>query len=127
MKYYIVLLLLLVLIVTACSSGDDDIRVTFDGNECTMRGPSEIPAGEYQFIWEDKSDLYPALYVGLIHEGHTYQDLLDRQGTPGKYVTKPSWVERQKRVLKAAPEGLGDSEYTATYSLKGGDNVAPTE
>jgi hypothetical protein len=75
---------------------DDPIlfgEVTFDGNECTVAGPLEVPRGYYYFILNDMSDKNLQLWVNQILEGKTFEDLLDWQPEPGEYVPPPKWIE----------------------------------
>jgi len=69
------------------------IEITWDGNECIVSGPSEVPTGQYLFIWNNLSD-EPAVefWVSQILDGKTYQDVLDLQDEPGDYVPKPSFI-----------------------------------
>ena len=69
------------------------IEVTWDGNECIVTGPSVVPVGYHEFIWKDHTDHGYGLAVRYLHEGYTYQDLLDVQGEPGRLISQPSWVE----------------------------------
>ncbi len=69
------------------------IEVTFDGNECTVSGPTEIPTGNYPFVWNDLSEQQNTdFWVSRLLDGKTFQDLLDLQSEPGEYFPKPSWV-----------------------------------
>lgn len=69
------------------------IEIAFDGNECTVSGPTEVPTGNYPFVWNDLSEQQNTdFWVGRLLDGHTYQDLLDLQSEPGEYYPKPSWV-----------------------------------
>jgi hypothetical protein len=66
--------------------------VTFDGSECTHSGPSEVPVGEYTFVFKNESDLGLGFYLNQILEGKTFQDLQDWQLEPGVYLPPPSWI-----------------------------------
>ena len=68
-----------------------EFEVTYDGNECTVSGPSESLTGRHLFFLNDLSDKEVYLWVGRLLEGKTVQDLLDEQGEPGMWWPKPSW------------------------------------
>lgn len=94
-------------------------EVTWDGNECVVTGPSVVPVGYHEFIWRDLTGHGYGLAVRYLHDGYTYQDLLDVQGGPGKMFSRPSWVEeidgRYKRDDTIGAEVL-------TYHLNRGGN-----
>lgn len=76
------------------------IEVIFDGNECTVAGPPEVPPGDYAFVLTDVSglagdDVEVVLTAYFLTHGQTYQDVLDRQedfGGPGSYWPEPRWA-----------------------------------
>jgi len=68
-------------------------EVTWDGNECIVTGPSVVPVGYHEFVWRDHTNHGYGFAVRYLHEGYTYQDMLDVQGEPGKLFSRPSWVE----------------------------------
>ncbi len=96
-------------------------NVVFDGETCTVSGPTSVSAGQHYFVMSDLSDLYVELYVSTLLDGHTFQDLLDLQPEPGIYYPKPSWVvyatkaygEPSGRTLAA---GEIEQEYTLDQS-----------
>lgn len=69
-----------------------EIEVTFDGNECTVSGPTELPMGNHSVVLKDLSEQKASLYVSRLVDGKTFQDLLDEQGEPGKYIQEISWL-----------------------------------
>ncbi|UCF60138.1 MAG: hypothetical protein JSV37_10250 [Anaerolineaceae bacterium] len=71
-------------------------EVTFDGRECTVEGPEEVPRGVYYFILNDESDKNLQLWVNQIFEGKTFEDLLAWQDEPGVYVPPPTWIEHPR-------------------------------
>ena len=89
------------------------IEVTFDGTECTVSGPTELPTGDHKFVLKDLSEQNQVLYVSLLLDGKTYQDLLDLQSEPGEYYPKPSWVVHTKGGMRRNAKG----EHVWTYSL----------
>jgi hypothetical protein len=68
------------------------IEVTFDGTECTVSGSTELPIGEYSFVYKDLSEENVPFWVARLLDGRTFQDLLDLQSEPGEYYPKPSWT-----------------------------------
>jgi len=90
------------------------IVVTFDGNECTVSGPTELPTGEHSFLVKDLSGQGQYLYVSRLLDGKTFQDLLDLQSEPGEYVPKPSWVIWQGR---RPTERIAEGEHLYTFVL----------
>jgi len=84
-----------------------EIEITYDGNECTVSGPTELPTGWHSFVIYDLSELDVALYVSRLTDGKTFKDLLDEQGEPGRYWLKPSWVihASQPGVAWNKPDG----------------------
>ena len=90
------------------------IVVTFDGNECTVSGPTELPTGEHSFLLKDLSGQRQVLYVGHLLDGKTFQDLLDRQSEPGEYVPKVSWVIHAGKI---GTERIAEGELVYTFSL----------
>jgi len=97
MKVFVVILSLLIvpLLMTGCApKGEviDPIEVRFDGNGCTVTGPTELPAGEHPFIFIDRSDYLGELWLVYLDDGNTTQDLLDGQSEPGDWYPKPIWA-----------------------------------
>jgi hypothetical protein len=95
MKKYMlpVILLLLILSMAACANSVvKPIVVTFTGEDCTVSGSTELPAGEHAFIFIDQSGLSGELYLVRLEEGKTFQDHLDGQSEPGEWYPKPPWV-----------------------------------
>ncbi len=89
-----------------------------------MEGPAEVPPGDYTFVLFNETDDPQALYVSYVFDGHTYQDLVDMQGTPGRYWPKPDWVE----YADVLDGWMNESRtvYFATYALEEGEVVVYT-
>ena len=66
--------------------------VIFDGSECTVTVPTELPPGRYSIVLKNLSEEDVKIWTQRITEGKTYQDLLDLQNEPGEYVPEPDWV-----------------------------------
>jgi hypothetical protein len=82
-KWIILLSLLLVGCNAAGTSQESVIEVTFDGNDCIVSGPSELPPGEVITRFIDMTDLNAELWMVNLDEGKTFQDQLDLQSEPG--------------------------------------------
>jgi hypothetical protein len=96
MKKYspITFLLAVVLVMTACigNEGGNELIATFDGNDCRMTGPSELPVGEHPILSVDNSGIYAEFTCNRFLNGKSYQDLLDAQPSPGEFFERPSFV-----------------------------------
>ena len=71
-----------------------DFEVTFDGNGCTVSGPTEVPIGDYSFLLNNTSGRRVKLVVGQLLDGHTFQDLVDLQTEPGDNFMIESWMSK---------------------------------
>jgi hypothetical protein len=127
-------LIALIILVVSCSVGPaldqplsdteavekaatEGIEVTFHGESCDVDAPSTLPIGEYHFTLNDQSQLTSSdLIVARITGGHTYQELLDLQPTPGEYYPKPDWLIYVKRIGSIDPS-TGQRSYEVTLEL----------
>ena len=75
-----------------------EFEITFDGNDCIVTGPAELPAGEHTFIFIDRSEIRGELWLLNLDDGKTFQDHLDLQSKPGEWYPKPSWAHYDSRV-----------------------------
>ncbi len=91
---------------------DDAIEVTFDGNECTVAGPTALPKGEYNFILRYPSEGRVDLWMSFLQDGKTYQDLRALQSEPGEYFQEPSWVLWDPRILRGWNESADGEVFT---------------
>ena len=98
------------------------IEVTFDGNECTVSGPTELPIGEHSFIRKDLTGNDAELYVEYYIDGKTLQDYLDLQSEPGEYVSDQPWAIRSIKRGTEWNESLGGKEYTFLLN-EGGEHI----
>ena len=107
-------------------------EVIFDGTECTVLGPTELPTGKYSFVLKDLSKINVNLYVSRLTDGKTYQDLLDGQSEPGEYYPKPDWVVHAIEPGSAwsKPDGGEVHTYFLTregeYAIYLGTDVPPS-
>ena len=67
-------------------------EVTFDGNGCTVSGPTEVPTGDYSFLLNNVSGRKVLLGVTQLLDGHTFQDLVDLQAEPGDNFAIEYWM-----------------------------------
>jgi len=99
-----------------------DFEVTFDGNGCTVSGPTEVPIGDYSFFLNNTSDSRVKLIVTQLLDGHTYQDLVDLQTEPGDtfgieyWMSKPFYYTKDHKIYivsldEAGEHGIGISVY----------------
>ena len=132
MKVFVVIvsLLIVTLLMTGCAGKDegftigeviDPIEVTFDGNGCSVTGPTELKAGEHAFIFIDKSGLSGELYLVRLEEGKTFQDHLDGQSEPGEWYPKPPWVFYDSQLSIESEDTNGGRVDKSIWSL---DKVA---
>ncbi len=77
-----------------------DFEVTFDGNGCTVSGPTEVPIGNYSFFLNNTSDSRVELKVAQFLDGHTYQDLVDLQTEPGNNFRIEYWMSQPFKYTK---------------------------
>jgi hypothetical protein len=97
------------------------IEVTYDGNECTVSGPTELPIGELSFVLKDLSEeMNVHLTVTRLLDGKTFQDLLDLQGEPGKFPPqRPSWIDTPTLLGRTWNESIGGVVYTYSLNKEG--------
>lgn len=101
------------------------IEVTFDGNECTVAGPTEVPPGDHAFVLTDVSDLGAVLFARVMVDGHTYQDALDAEeeaGGPGSYWLRPSWAADAPVDLDPPEIDLADNQQLLASTLFAGNH-----
>ena len=94
-----------------------EFEVMFDGNDCIVTGPAEVPAGEHTFIFIDQSDMGGELYVSNLNDGKTFHNLVDMQGEPGRYFPKPEWTHYDSRISRETEKLEGRRVDTSTYNL----------
>jgi hypothetical protein len=115
---------LITLLLAACgapaAAPTSEIVVTFDGVDCTVSGPTELPVGEHPFVLKDLSERKVKLYVTRLTDGHTFQDWLDMQSEPGEYFDRPYWVVGIRKIGTEWNESKGGEVFTY-YLDKEGD------
>ena len=123
---------------TVASAGSDeaattvgaDFDVVFDGDECTVKGPESVPAGEYVFVFTDNSDLgtekTPVLmWVRAYVDGHSHEELLEIQeeeyGGPGGSVEiRPPWVMNTRVTYDVPALDLAENQTQSAAILEPG-------
>jgi hypothetical protein len=120
---------LLVMSVAACSgdSGEEIIEVSFDGNECTVAGATEVPPGDHAFLLTDVSGRDgAALYARKLLDGHTFQDALDidkEAGGPGTPRPGQSWQGYVIPDFDPPEVDLADNQQLLAVSLEPGNHL----
>jgi hypothetical protein len=74
------------------------LQLTFDGEQCTYEGPSELSAGEVEIVYHNESSEVIWFDFGRLNEGRTTQEIIDYT-VDG--VEPPSWwvrVWNQSRI-----------------------------
>ena len=112
-------LLIVTLLITACASSDEGIEIIWDGYECTVSGPTELPLGEQEFVYKNLSEEELDLWVGRFIGGHTFQEYLDLQGEPGEYYEPPSWVVEPNQKGTGGDASEGGEFFTLTLDIEG--------
>jgi hypothetical protein len=103
-KFLLVLSIGMALVIVACASGDSEslcdaeegpcIGVRFDGENCTVEGPTVLALGEYTVVFaNDSEDPGPArVEILRLNSGWTLEDLVeDTADRPTGGA--PSWVQ----------------------------------
>jgi hypothetical protein len=97
------------------------IEVTFYGESCDVSAPEVLPVGEYSFVLKDLDGKTSAeLYVARLTDGHTYQDLLEPQDSPGDYYPKPNWLIYATNI-RTVNASTGERSYEVT--LESGEHA----
>ena len=66
------------------------LQLTFDGEQCTYEGPSELSAGEIEIVYHNESSEVIWFDFARLNEGRTTQEIIDyiEDGVSGS----PSWT-----------------------------------
>ena len=92
---------------TAASTVTDIPRLTFDGSTCVYEGPEEVTAGVVVVELVNDSDGTANVFVGLLSEGKTVQDVVDALGpepSRGPVGVTP-WISDMGGQLHTHKEG----------------------
>ena len=98
-----------------------EFELRFYGESSEINIPAELSRGEYVVKVKQLADgLKAELCVALITEGHSYQELLDPQETPGQYYPKPDWLIYASVEQQTGPDiPSGENWYLVTFEEEG--------
>jgi hypothetical protein len=91
---------------TAASTVSDIPRLTFSGSDCVYEGPEEVTAGVVALEFVNDSDGGANVYVGLLDEGKTVQDVIDEAGPE---PATASSISGTSDMGKQTPAGAGET------------------
>ena len=92
---------------TAASTAGDVAQLTFTGSDCVYEGPEEVTAGVVTFEYVNDSDGGANVFVGLLDEGKTVQDVVDEAGPePARASSMPNW---SSDMGAQPPAGAGET------------------
>jgi len=100
----------------------EGIVITYTGKECTSSGPTELPPGEYTFVLRYKTNEGHMVYVGNLIEGKTFDEVVEKQAKPGRYLP-PFWSWIEEADLSSVAKNESRNEKYFTYALEEGENV----
>ena len=113
----VIAVILIAVMLGGC--GAEKVEITFDGNNCTVTGPTSLSVGEHQFFLNNLSGKNFGFWVSRLKGDHTFQDLLDEQGEPGQYyLSLTNWVTLSATTEFEYGEN-GQSIYTIYLSSEG--------
>ena len=72
----VVTMLLLFFLSSACAS-DNTLKVSFDGNECVLSGPSDLETGAHLIEVQNTSEYQGWMRICRGDDGYIWQDVLD--------------------------------------------------
>jgi hypothetical protein len=111
---------------TAASTATDIPQLTFDGSTCVYEGPQEVTAGAVVVELVNDSDGTANVFVGLLDEGTTVQDVVDALGpepSTGSGVSGVSDMGGQNPAGAGETmrweAGLAAGEYLVTCNRRG--------
>jgi hypothetical protein len=91
---------------TAASTVSDIPQLTFSGSDCVYEGPEEVTAGVVALEFVNDSDGGANVYVGLLDEGRTVQDVIDEAGPE---PATASSISGTSDMGKQTPAGAGET------------------
>jgi hypothetical protein len=117
--FVVISILVFVLMISACANNDKPFDVTFDGEECTYTGPTELSMGVQKFAYKNISDREDVdLWAYRLLDGKAFQDLLDLQSEPGEYFPKVSWIVHPRKSGEG-DESNGGIVFTLDLDIEG--------
>jgi hypothetical protein len=79
---------------TSCEKvGGVCLELTWDGENCTYKGPEEIEAGRVTFLFRNESEEPAWTNMIRLPEDKTLQDVIDYNNQDPTPVARPSWAE----------------------------------
>ena len=69
------------------------LTVTYDGNECTLSGPTQVSLGNFTVINDNQTETSYEIYIKYLSAGKTNQDFVALQDEPGTMFDVPDWAE----------------------------------
>lgn len=97
--------------------------ITFDGSGCTADAPETLALGKYSFLVKNSTDSDLVLWVFLLPADTTFQDLLDKQGEPGRFFPASYDYRPPTKIAQRWDDTLGGNFYTYSF-IEAGEYVA---
>lgn len=69
------------------------LHLTFDGENCTYEGPTDLMAVPARVVFTNASTIVSAMNFLRHQEGYSIQDAIDYYGTEHKGLNHPFWTE----------------------------------
>ena len=108
----------------AATTTSADFDVLFDGEECTVTGPTSVPAGAYTFVLTNSSELEGVqLFVDVYVDGRTWADsenYIAEAGGDGANISQPAWVRGAMFDFGAPALTLSDNQTQIDHVLEFG-------
>ena len=95
----------------------EGIVVTFNGRGCTASGPTDLQAGDYQFMVENLTREAVALRIDHNLCGQTFQELVEMQGGPGRDFLHERFLFYASQAERTTVRNQSTGEFVYTYSL----------
>lgn len=93
--------------------------VTFNGTGCISEVPETLPPEKYSFLVANSTDTELALWVTLLPDDITFQDLLDKQSEPGEYFSAPYDLRTPVKLAARWDDSLGGKYYKFSFYEEG--------
>lgn len=99
-----------------CTAGGEsrEIDLTFDGENCTARGPNIIEAGDLVVDLDKQTEGVVVVYLYRLNQGKSWPDLVSHYGPGGTFALPPDWVKGM------SGRDVGGDKYDRRYSLDPG-------
>ncbi len=95
----------------------EGIVVTYNGRGCTVSGPPELPAGDYQFKVDNQTRQSVTLRVDHNLCGQTFQELVEMQGAPGTNFLTGTFLGNASQAEHTMVRNQSTGEFAYTYFL----------